>query len=428
MISVFGFFGPGPPPEYSRKNHAGQSYVRAFAGPYDPESVFDAETGVGNVLVYDPTLTPSGADNVIDGFGLFETDDPTTGRQSFTYSEYDITLRAWIVVEGVPDGITRTYWIRNLSPVETTPIPPQTWWTNVAIQPVILGNYVNDGDDAETALVYTVALPPGLSIATVAYPELGRTVQQIQGTPTAESAGSLAISVEDIADASINLTPVAYTIGAGVLVPTVDTTAIYITEGLEQFGNAGLAVIDVVATDQPGVGVGFIYDQTPPGGTYVAPGTSAVLFVSGVEVPDVDDPEISRAMATASLLAVGLTVSVETQTSLSVSPGYVISQSPQANEIVAPGSLVTIIVAAGGGADRGGGGFYPIKREKKRRQKFDDDADEREQRRREIEEAMEAARIAAEIRAREAEEAAKQRAIPNVNRITQLPARFRGRK
>jgi serine/threonine-protein kinase len=86
----------------------------------------------------------------------------------------------------------------------------------------------------------------------------------------------------------------------------------------------------------------------PKAGQAVAAGTEVTLFVSSgkpqKQVPDVKNQ--SQATASAELTAAGFNVNSTTQTSSTVQPGNVISQSPAGATNAAPGSTVTIVVAA----------------------------------------------------------------------------------
>lgn len=74
-------------------------------------------------------------------------------------------------------------------------------------------------------------------------------------------------------------------------------------------------------------------------------GTAWATQSSPVEVPDVvGEPQAS---ATAALQGAGFVVSVQTAYSSTVPAGDVISQSPQAGSMLAPGATVTITVSLG---------------------------------------------------------------------------------
>jgi serine/threonine-protein kinase len=88
--------------------------------------------------------------------------------------------------------------------------------------------------------------------------------------------------------------------------------------------------------------------RTDPGsGRPVAPGTEVALFVSsGVplqRVPDVVG--LDRATANVELTNAGFAIASTTQTSTSVQPGSVISQSPVGGSTAGAGTTVTIVVA-----------------------------------------------------------------------------------
>jgi serine/threonine-protein kinase len=85
----------------------------------------------------------------------------------------------------------------------------------------------------------------------------------------------------------------------------------------------------------------------PPAGQPVAPGTQVTLFISSgpakKQVPDVTG--LSQSAARAQLTSAGFTVTTTKQTSNTVNPGDVISQSPPGGTNANPGSTVNIVVA-----------------------------------------------------------------------------------
>jgi len=88
--------------------------------------------------------------------------------------------------------------------------------------------------------------------------------------------------------------------------------------------------------------------RTDPGaGVSLPVGSAVTLFVSSgkpqVNVPDVTNE--TQAAATASLKNAGFSVTTSTQTSTTVPPGDVISQSPSGGSSAAPNSNVNIVIA-----------------------------------------------------------------------------------
>jgi beta-lactam-binding protein with PASTA domain len=85
----------------------------------------------------------------------------------------------------------------------------------------------------------------------------------------------------------------------------------------------------------------------PQAGTSLPIGSGVTLFVSSGK-PNVTVPDVvgqSESSARSQLSGAGLTVSVQNQVSSTATPGNVISQSPNGNASVAPGTTVTIVVA-----------------------------------------------------------------------------------
>jgi len=89
---------------------------------------------------------------------------------------------------------------------------------------------------------------------------------------------------------------------------------------------------------------GTVANQSPTGGTSVAPGSKVTIFVSGATpVPNVVN--LSQQSAQASLQSAGFKVSVQTVAGpAGTTPGNVWQQNPAATTTEAPGTTVTILV------------------------------------------------------------------------------------
>jgi eukaryotic-like serine/threonine-protein kinase len=89
---------------------------------------------------------------------------------------------------------------------------------------------------------------------------------------------------------------------------------------------------------------GTVANQSPTGGTSLAPGSKVTIFVSGATaVPNVVN--LSEQSAQASLQSAGFKVSVQTVAGpAGTTPGNVWQQNPTANTTEAPGTTVTILV------------------------------------------------------------------------------------
>jgi beta-lactam-binding protein with PASTA domain len=89
---------------------------------------------------------------------------------------------------------------------------------------------------------------------------------------------------------------------------------------------------------------GTVANQSPTGGTSVAPGSKVTIFVSGATpVPNVVN--LSQQSAQASLQSAGFKVSVQTIAGPpGTTPGNVWQQNPAATTTEAPGTTVTILV------------------------------------------------------------------------------------
>jgi eukaryotic-like serine/threonine-protein kinase len=90
-----------------------------------------------------------------------------------------------------------------------------------------------------------------------------------------------------------------------------------------------------------------VTSTAPAAGQSVPVGTPVTIFTSSgkppVTVPDVGGEAESNAGAT--LIAAGFAVSTSTQTSSTLTPGTVISQSPSGGLSVAPGTTVSLVIA-----------------------------------------------------------------------------------
>jgi len=110
---------------------------------------------------------------------------------------------------------------------------------------------------------------------------------------------------------------------------------------------AGLKVGEVTSATSETVPEGQIISANPPAGSSLAAGTVVDLVISSgpapIAVPDVVGQVQETAAATIS--GAGLIVTVETTETSSVASGTVISETPAAISLVAPGSAVVLVVA-----------------------------------------------------------------------------------
>jgi serine/threonine-protein kinase len=106
--------------------------------------------------------------------------------------------------------------------------------------------------------------------------------------------------------------------------------------------NLQLGAIKERNSPQP---AGYVLAQEPEEGTQVNAGSSIDITVSSglVQVPNVT--EVSEAQARSDLAQAGFDVQVVEIEDLSVPEGTVLAQSPQAGELLALGSIVTITVS-----------------------------------------------------------------------------------
>ncbi|MFZ0042814.1 MAG: Stk1 family PASTA domain-containing Ser/Thr kinase [Solirubrobacteraceae bacterium] len=132
---------------------------------------------------------------------------------------------------------------------------------------------------------------------------------------------------------------------SNVTVPTVK--GLSSAAATKSLTHAHLKVSHTVGQTSTAFPAGQVTGTDPPAGRSLPPGTGVTLFVSSgppaKRVPDVTGD--TQASATNQLSAAGFNVNTTNQTSSSVSPGDVISQSPGGGSTQATGSTVTIVVA-----------------------------------------------------------------------------------
>jgi beta-lactam-binding protein with PASTA domain len=167
------------------------------------------------------------------------------------------------------------------------------------------------------------------------------------------NAGTLA-TINDIAPTSDRWNLASVEILAGnASQPTVAVPAVV---GLTQaaaassLSGSGLTVGTVTSASSTTVPAGAVISQNPIAGTQVASGSAVALVVSSglaqVATPDVVG--LTQAAATTSITNAGLSAgTITTVSSATVPTGEVISQSPAAGTLVAPGSAVALAVSSG---------------------------------------------------------------------------------
>ncbi len=128
---------------------------------------------------------------------------------------------------------------------------------------------------------------------------------------------------------------------APVAVPNVEGKQETAAETTLQNDGFAVSVQQDTTSTQPS---GTVVNQSPSGGTLVAPGSKVILYVSGAaSVPNVVG--LPQASAQTSLQTAGFKVTVQTAAGpAGTTPGNVWQQNPNANTTAAPGSSVTILV------------------------------------------------------------------------------------
>lgn len=360
-----------PPPQY----RAPQVYRKRPIEPYTLRWLFDRSTeqyitlgtleadspfqslspavAAGDIWVAQLVTSPDSRPLTLltDGTAWF---DGTTNSQSWLNKLYDLSLGAYYPTD--EDGDYFSIILNDQAPVETAPIPDQQAYTNVLWEGPILDDFVDEPEGQAITYDFALgdALPTGVSVQTVVLNSgqpNERTVQQLRGTPATGQQGTydLVIRASDPGGNQTTLTGFALTVEVGVLVPTVDGGALDWGDAGEDIADAGLAVGDIVAQIDAAT-PGIVFDQDPEGGTYAIPGSPVVLYVSGIEVPDVvGDP---RANAESEITTAGLAVDVSYIRTLGYTADTVISQfpaalsgDPLAPTIVLPDQIVTLSVA-----------------------------------------------------------------------------------
>lgn len=355
-----------PPPHY----RAPQLYRKRPIEPYTLSWLFDRATEqyivIATPLDSDSPLasiSPSVATGDIwvmklvtspDNYSLTPLADGTAswvgsnGTQTWLNKLYDSSLSAYYATD--EDGDYFSIIINDQAPVETAPIPDQQAYTNVLFEGPILDDYVDEPEGQAITYDFALgdALPSGLSVQSVVLnsgqPD-ERTVQRIRGTPAGGTQGTydIVMRASDPGGNQTTLTGWTLTVDVGILVPTVDGGSLTLDAAGEDVADAGLIVGDIIAEVNGSVTEGNIFDQDPEGGTYAIPGSPVVLYVSGIEVPDVvGDPS---ANAETEITTAGLAVSISLVKTNAYTAGTVMFQNPAGGLVVMPDQIVTLTVA-----------------------------------------------------------------------------------
>ena len=129
---------------------------------------------------------------------------------------------------------------------------------------------------------------------------------------------------------------------SGVKVPNVQVMTVDVAK--DALSLATLVTGKIIPTPSLIFAPGEAIGSNPAAGTFVAPGSSVDLYISGVEVPDVTGK--TKAAATDTISSVQLSAGTVTFVGNSnVTPGKVISEDPVAGTEVLPGSAVNMVVS-----------------------------------------------------------------------------------
>jgi probable HAF family extracellular repeat protein len=153
-------------------------------------------------------------------------------------------------------------------------------------------------------------------------------------------------------------TPISFSISTGPVGP--QSFIVPNVYGLPQavassaITTAGLTVGTVTPSPELSIPAGNVFSQTPAPGAYAAGGSAVNLQVSAAPaqyiVPNLLTPQTYYSTASANIVAAGLTPGTFTaEISSAVTYGYVISQTPAADTVVAAGSPVNVTYSLGNG-------------------------------------------------------------------------------
>lgn len=318
-------------------------------GSLDSDSPFTAVSpavSIGDIWVLeldtDPEDLPLSA--LSDGTASYSG---STLAQHWRNKIYDVSLGAYYATDEAGDYFT--IYVNDQAVVETAQIEDQQAYTNVVWEGPILDDFVDEPEGEEIAYDFSLGdgLPTGVTVETVvlnAGEPNERTVKRIRGTPATGQQGAYDL-VPRATDVAGNQTPLSgflLTVDIGVQVPTVDTGSTTLADALDDITAEDLITLDIVAEDNAAT-VGNVFDQDPEGGTWVAPGSGVVLFVSGITTPGItgdqsEDAEIE-------VTGLGLGYSASFQRTSGYETGTVISQQPAEGTVLLPGDIVTALVA-----------------------------------------------------------------------------------
>ena len=210
---------------------------------------------------------------------------------------------------------------------------------------LVLGRSLFSGSDAN------IAVPDlsGLDHTQVAQQltKRGLRLGVEQNVPNDNVPAGHVVSQSPAADthvASNTAVDVTYSSGAAkVTVPTL--VGLTQSQAIQALTTAGLTLGPIHQKDSVDQPAGTVIAASPPEGTSVAKGSAVTLTVSSGKVPVPSVVGQPEAQAKAELSNAGFESAVVHETSDSVTPGTVISQSPSAGTLLAQGKIVTITVA-----------------------------------------------------------------------------------
>ncbi len=167
------------------------------------------------------------------------------------------------------------------------------------------------------------------------------------------AAGLICNLIEECSDTVAAGDVISQSPAAGEMVPPGTTVDLVISTGpcpiavpaassCDDITSAGL-VCNLIEECSDTVAQGDVISQSPAAGAMVAPGSTVNLVVSTGPCP----VAVPAAASCADITAVGLECNLTEECSDTVAQGGVISQSPASGEMVAPGSTVDLVISTG---------------------------------------------------------------------------------
>jgi beta-lactam-binding protein with PASTA domain len=239
------------------------------------------------------------------------------------------------VMEGI--NLNLTYTITNAGlnadTYNLTPVSQYSWWNTSSVPAT-----VTLAGGASQQITIPVTVPSNFGCANVS---------TIEATFTLEAVSQTRASITDGGVAELDVV----SIPGSITVPNV--SGLTESEAQAAIVSAGLVVGTVTMQSSSTVPAGTVISQTPLGCGFSGAGNAISIVVSTgpamAVMPQVVGDTVAQ--ATSAITTAGLTVgTITTTTSLTVTAGNVISETPAAGSSILAGSLVTLLVSSGASA------------------------------------------------------------------------------